>query len=220
MMQMFMQHLQNNPPIGGPPLVQVRDKHGEFLKSHPSVFAHAADLLEVDDWVRAVEKQLNIAQCNNLEKVLYASGQLQGIAQTWWESYQFARPNNAPPITWQEFVRDFKAHHIPNGVIELKQEEFRSLRMGSMIVSEYHDKFAQLSRYAPNEVTEDAYKQRIFLKGIYYDLRLQLASNTYPNFQALVNRAIVLDSMRKDMDRKRSLQGQASRSNTHQCSNS
>jgi hypothetical protein len=52
----------------------VRDKHGEFLKSHPPVFAHAADLLEVDDWVRAVEKQLNIAQCNDLEKVLYASG--------------------------------------------------------------------------------------------------------------------------------------------------
>jgi hypothetical protein len=41
-----------------------------------------------------------------------------------------------------------------------------------MIVSEYHDKFAQLSRYAPNKVTEDADKQRLFLKGIYYDLRL------------------------------------------------
>jgi hypothetical protein len=92
--------------------------------------------------VRAVEKQLNIAQCNDLEKVLYASGQLQGPAQTWWESYQSAHTNDAPPITWQDFVRDFKAHHIPDGVIELKQEEFLSLRMGSMTVAEYHDKFA------------------------------------------------------------------------------
>jgi hypothetical protein len=104
MMQMFMQHLQNNPPAGGPPPVQVRDKRGEFLKGCPSMFTHASNLLEVDDWVRVVEKQLNIAQCNDLEKVLYASGQLQGAAQTWWESYQSARPNNAPPITWQEFV--------------------------------------------------------------------------------------------------------------------
>jgi hypothetical protein len=119
-----------------------------------------------------VEKQLNIAQCNDLEKVLYASGQLQVVAQTWWESYQSARPNNAPPVTWQEFVRDFKAHHIPDGVIELKQEEFRSLRMGSMNINEYHDKFAQLSRYAPNEVREDIDKQHLFHKGIYYDLRL------------------------------------------------
>jgi hypothetical protein len=67
---MFMQHLQNNPPIGGPPLVHVRDKRGEFLKGCPSVFSHVADPLEADDWVRAVEKQLNIVQCNDLKKVL------------------------------------------------------------------------------------------------------------------------------------------------------
>jgi hypothetical protein len=71
-----------------------------------------------------VEKQLNIAQCNDLEKVLYASGLLQGAAQTWWESYQFACSNNVPPVMWQEFFRDFKAHHIPDGVIEIKPEEF------------------------------------------------------------------------------------------------
>jgi hypothetical protein len=89
-----------------------------------------------------------------------------------------------------------------------------------MTVSEYHDKFAQLSCYAPNEVREDVDKQHLFLKGIYYDLRLQLADNTYPNFQALVNCAIVLDNMRKEMDRKRRMQGQASGSNTHQRPNS
>jgi hypothetical protein len=99
MMQMFMQHMQNNPLAGGPPPAQVRDKRGEFLKGRPLVFSHAANPLEADDWVRAVEKQLNIAQCNDMEKVLYASGQLQGTTQTWWESYQATRPNNAPPIT-------------------------------------------------------------------------------------------------------------------------
>jgi hypothetical protein len=112
--------------------------------------------------------------------------------------------------------RDFKARHIPDGLIELKQEEFRSLRMGSMSVSEYHDKFSQLARYAPKEVQEHADKQRLFMKGLYYDLRLQLASNTYANFQALVNRAIVLDNMRKEQDRKRKMQGQGSGSNTRQ----
>jgi hypothetical protein len=86
--------------------------------------------------------------------------------------------------------------------------------MGSMTVSEYHDKFDQLSCYAPNEVRKNVDKQCLFLKGIYYDLRIQLASNTYPNFQALVNRTIVLNNMRKKMDRKRRMQGQASRSNT------
>jgi hypothetical protein len=43
--------------------------------------------MEADDWLRAVEKQLYIAQYNDLEKVLYASGQLHGAAQDWWESF-------------------------------------------------------------------------------------------------------------------------------------
>jgi hypothetical protein len=51
-----------------------------------------------------------------------------------------------------------------------------------MSVSEYHDKFSPLAYYAPNEVREDADKQRLFLKGIYYDLRLQLKGNNYVSF--------------------------------------
>ena len=79
--------------------MHVRDKRAEFLKGHPRVFTHAADPLEADDWLRAMEKQLNIAQCNDRKKVLYASGQLQGVAQEWWESYLYGRPANAPAVT-------------------------------------------------------------------------------------------------------------------------
>ena len=85
-----------------------------------------------------------------------------------------------------------------------------------MSVVEYDDKFALLSRYAPKHVADDADKQCHFLKGLYDGLQLQLMSNTYPNFQTLVNRTIVIDNKRKEMEaKKRRLQGQASGSNTH-----
>jgi len=99
LMQAMMQRLDNEPARGASP-VQVRDKRGEFMKGRPLVFIHASDPLEADDWLRVVEGQLNIAQCNNLEKVLYASGQLQGAAQDWWDSFQYGCPNNTPTITW------------------------------------------------------------------------------------------------------------------------
>jgi len=41
-------------------------------------------------------------------------------------------------------------------MMELKQEEFRSLGMGSLTVVEYHDTFEQLARYALDVVKEDA----------------------------------------------------------------
>ena len=76
LMQTLVQNQQNQQGGGAP-----RDKRGEFLKGRPPVFSHATDQLEVDDWLRVVERQLNIAQCDNQQKVLYASGQLQGEAQ-------------------------------------------------------------------------------------------------------------------------------------------
>ena len=77
-----------------------------------------------------------------------------------------------------------------------------------MSVAKYRDKFAQLSRYAPNEVADDADKQRRFLKGLYDGMQLQLMSNTYLNFLMLVNHAIVIDNKSKEMEaKKRRLQG-------------
>ena len=60
MMHVFMQHLQQQPPPTPPP-VHVRDKWGEFMKGRPPVFTHSADPMEADDWLRVVERQLNIA---------------------------------------------------------------------------------------------------------------------------------------------------------------
>ena len=77
-----------------------------------------------------------------------------------------------------------------------------------MSMAEYHDKFAQLSRYAPNEVADDADKQCRFLRGLCDGMHLQLMSNIYPNFQTLVNSAIVIDNKRKEREaKKRRLQG-------------
>ena len=89
-----------------------------------------------------------------------------------------------------------------------------------MTVAEYHDTFEQLARYAPNEVREDTDKQRLFMKCLYYELRLQLDGNTYPTFQPLVNRAIVLDNMRKGQDKKIRMLAQGSGGNHRQCFNS
>ena len=94
-MQALVQN-QQNQPIGG----ALHDKRGEFLKGHPLVFSHAIDPLEADDWLHVVEKQLNIVQCDDQQKVLYASGQLQGEAQDWWEAFKYGCPTNAPPVTW------------------------------------------------------------------------------------------------------------------------
>jgi hypothetical protein len=54
---------------------------------------------------------LNITQCNDREKVLYASGRLEGATSYWWDAYTVAHAA-ADTITWQEFQESFRTHHI------------------------------------------------------------------------------------------------------------
>ena len=92
------------------------------------------------------------------------------------------------------------------------------MKQGSMTVCEYRDKFIQLSRYAPGEVVTDAKKQKCFLKGLNDGLQLQLMTVVYPDFQTLVNRAILIENKRQEMEeKKRRIQSQSVGSNTHPC---
>jgi hypothetical protein len=59
---------------------QARDKHRDFMSHHPPAFSHVVDPLDADDWLKVIEKKLDITQCNDREKVLYASGRLEGAA--------------------------------------------------------------------------------------------------------------------------------------------
>jgi hypothetical protein len=43
--------------------------------------------MDVDDWLKTIEKKLHVVQCSNRERVLFASHQLEGPASEWWDTY-------------------------------------------------------------------------------------------------------------------------------------
>jgi hypothetical protein len=118
------------------------------MSHKPPTFASSPDPLHVDDWLKSIEKMLNIAHCSDREKVLwekvlYAFGRLTGPAADWWDSYVAAH-DAADTITWAEFTTQFRNYHIPAELMKIKKE-FLSLKQDNMSISEYRDKFIQLS---------------------------------------------------------------------------
>jgi hypothetical protein len=90
----------------------------------------------------------------------------------------------------------------------VKKEEFLALKQGPLSVSEYRDRFLQLSRYAPEDVNTDAKRQYRFMRGLVDPLHYQLMNHTFPTFQHLIDRAIMTERKCKDMeDRKRKMSG-------------
>ena len=54
-----LQQVHVQPPSPPPP--QAHDRRAEFLRGHLPTFSHTSDPLQADDWLRAVECQLDIA---------------------------------------------------------------------------------------------------------------------------------------------------------------
>jgi hypothetical protein len=153
-------------------------------------FSHAVEPMGADDWLKSIEKNLQVVQCNNYENVMLASHQLFGPAADWWDAYVEAA---------------FPAHHVPQAVVKLKRKEFQDFKQGSMSVNEYVTMFTQLSRYAPQEVDTDEKKQDCFLNGRNDGLAYALEVRDFENFQGIVNKALVLENHRGMMEHKHKL---------------
>jgi hypothetical protein len=69
-------------------------------------------------------------------------------------------------ITCEELRDNFCQYHVPEGLMIVRKEEFLALKQGPLSISEYMDKFLQLSRYAPEDVNTDAKRQYSFLRGL------------------------------------------------------
>jgi hypothetical protein len=82
----------------------------------------------------------------------------------------------------------------------VRKEEFLALKQGPLSVNEYRDKCLQLSRYAPEDVNTDAKRQYRFLRGLVDPLHYQLMNHTFPTFQHLIDRAIMTERKRREME--------------------
>src|SRR4051812_12131107 len=67
-----------------------QDNHGSKLKnfqnSNPPIFSKSKEPLDVDDWLRTMENNLEVTGVEDNEKVLFATHYLAGDARAWWNS--------------------------------------------------------------------------------------------------------------------------------------
>jgi hypothetical protein len=158
----------------------------------------------VDDWLREIEMKLDVVHANERDKVLLTVQQLVGPALAWGQSYKEVNAD-ACNMVWNDFVKLFHEHHIPNNVVTLKRQEFMSLQQRNLLVMEYLHKFTEISHYAPHEVDTDEKKQDSFLRVLDPELRTLIGAGVYPDFNTMVNKAITTVKNKQDemRDRKR-----------------
>jgi hypothetical protein len=177
----------------------MNEKLANFLRTKPPTFGGSSNPLDVDDWLREIQRKFE-PDCEDRDKVHLAAHQLTRTALAWWENYTTATPD-VSTITWKEFEEQFHSYHIPSATLKRKADEFRELCQGNMSVEEYTHKFGELARYAPEEVDKDEKKQDKFKKGLNAELKTLLTPQIYPDFNTLMNMAIL--TKKAKMEEKR-----------------
>jgi hypothetical protein len=149
-----------------------------FLKLRPPTFDSSDDdPIAAEDWLREMEKKLDLTTCFDEECVAVTTHQLIGATRTWWDSYYHT---HADPmhISWEEFAEAFCEHHMPEGVMDAKVEEFHNIFKGSQKIQEYTNRFTRMIRYAPNETDSEKKKMYFLKKGLNTRLKVALSGHT------------------------------------------
>ncbi|GMN64524.1 hypothetical protein TIFTF001_033593 [Ficus carica] len=134
-------------------------------------FEGSTDPIAADNWLIDIQVILDFMRLTEQEKVLCASFAIKKDARHWWMTVQMRRDVMA--MSWQDFVTEFRAMYYNAEILAAQQDEFTSLRQGSMTVMETVKKFVQLARLCPELVPNEKEKVRRMMKMFHTDISKQ-----------------------------------------------
>ena len=159
--------------------IPLASSYQDFFSTQPPLFHQTDESLDADAWLRTIESK-------------FALLQLRGTARIWWDNYRAMLPANHV-VTWEEFRTAFRVHHIPEGLLEQKLNEFLALIQGNCTMLQYTQVFNHLCRYADHHADSDARKQDRFRRGLNTKLKERLNLVRPNSFNKLVNMDITQD---------------------------
>jgi hypothetical protein len=148
------------------------------------------------------ERKLNTVNCNDGEKLRYATHLLCGPAAAWWDNI-VAIHHLGRVFTWEEFKRKFREANVPERIMELKRREFDNLEQKDKTIMRYVKEFTLLSCYATDAVNTDEKRKKRFMRGLHPMAKLQLRMLKAADFQELVDAAITMEDDFKQFQEER-----------------
>jgi hypothetical protein len=88
----------------------------------------------------------------------------------------------------------FQEHYVPEGVLQMKLEEFIRLKQGGDTVMQYLNKFIHLSQYAIDQVDTDLKKKNCFMRGLNDRLQQKMATCLDLTYSRAVSTALAVEA--------------------------
>ncbi|XP_010687368.1 uncharacterized protein LOC104901476 [Beta vulgaris subsp. vulgaris] len=144
-----------------------------LVKVKPPYYKRKADPTFLENWIREFEKLFEVVNCPEHMRVGQVVLHLKDEVDSWWRE-SGARLSVVEGFNWGAFVIALRWKFYPAFMQKQKAQEFINLRMGSMTISEYYNKFIALSIFAPDVVATEELKAQRFESGLTDEIQLGL----------------------------------------------
>uniref|UniRef100_A0A1U7WEZ0 Uncharacterized protein LOC104227863 n=1 Tax=Nicotiana sylvestris TaxID=4096 RepID=A0A1U7WEZ0_NICSY len=140
-------------------------------------FEGTTDPTVAEQWLERMERVFEQLECTNAAKFKYAISLLQKDAYDWWVSVPNAKAK-PPVLTWDDFVKSFRAKYVPPVYYDAKKKE--------------------LSRYAKGIIDGERDKCRRFEEGLNDYIRKSVAILQLDDFSKLISAALTWERIDKE----------------------
>ena len=179
----------------------------DFLKHHPVKFDVRVSPNAADQWLKDMERIFDAKMCPTENKFSFVVYMLTREAEHWWICTKSIMEERDEPVTWEAFRGRFLSEYFPDSVRYAKEVEFLQLTQGGKSVTEYAEKFKHLSYFYTLPLDEER-RCRKFENGLRGDIRLMVAPLSIKDFAALVEKARVMEKMKREVEGQRPQQPQ------------
>ena len=162
------------PPVAAPPRTTIAPIRvptvEDFLRHKLAEFIGKASPDEADAWLRKCMLYFKVMNCEDEQKLLFATYLLNEDAEYWWSGIQQQMQTREEPATWANFRNRFLEKYFPDTARQDREAEFLALQQGDMSVQEYVNKFEHLARYSSQNMTEE-WRCLKFERGLKHELK-------------------------------------------------
>ncbi|XP_061999435.1 uncharacterized protein LOC133716794 [Rosa rugosa] len=163
-------------------------RHGAYS------FSFAPEPIDSQNSLNRIERVFTKINCPKDRKVGLAVDYLDGVAFEWWHQTS-QEPGNVGPMTWDQFKIHFNRRYFGTAIRDRMKNEFLNIEKGDKILSEFEQRFTQLSHFVLDLVSTEEERISRFIHGLGHDYLLQLTTVSFYTYHEVVNAALRVKTM-------------------------
>ncbi|KAJ0813944.1 putative transcription factor interactor and regulator CCHC(Zn) family [Helianthus annuus] len=173
-----------------------------FMDCRPSSFSGTEGAVGLLHWFEKLESVFEMCECPEARRVKYATGTLEGIALTWWNTQAqilgLAAANATP---WNDFKELIKREYCTREDIHKLEDEFYHLKMTGSEIEAYTKRSNELAVLCPTMVDPPYKRIELYLKGLAPEIQSHVTSANLDNIQAIQRLAHRITDQAVDQNR-------------------